>query len=237
MLLAMVDLSSPLVWALIIGWILTVTLHELAHGIVAYLGGDYTIRERGGLTLNPLQYIDPIFSIVVPAVILVIGGIPLPGGVTYVDRSLLKSKVWDALVSVAGPVMNFIIYLLLLIPLHPAIGWVSSDSDPSMWTSAQVFVGALAALQLIAVVLNLLPIPPLDGFGILRPWLPEHIVEKAYSPSTMMFCILVIFLVVGNVRAFWIGILKLHVWVTSLMGFDIDSSANVWRAFAEIFRQ
>src|SRR5438874_11588541 len=89
--LAAADYSNPLFWAVFIGWIMSVVLHEFAHGLVASWGGDYTIRERGGLTLNPFQYIDPVMSLLLPAVILLIGGIPLPGGVTYVRRDLLRS--------------------------------------------------------------------------------------------------------------------------------------------------
>src|SRR5258708_7677798 len=107
-MLAKIDLRSPLVWSLIIAWILTVVLHEFAHGIVAYWGGDYTIRERGGLTLNPLQYIDPVMSIALPVLFLVMGGIPLPGGATYVRTDLLRSRLWQTLVSLAGPAMNLL---------------------------------------------------------------------------------------------------------------------------------
>ena len=82
-LLATIDFQSTLTWAVFIAWIMSVVLHELAHGIVAYLGGDYTIRERGGLTLNPIQYIDPVMSLLLPAVFLLMGGIPLPGGVGW----------------------------------------------------------------------------------------------------------------------------------------------------------
>ena len=89
-MLAAADFSNPLLWAVIIGWIFTVVLHEFAHGLVGYLGGDYTVRERGGLSLNPLQYIDPVNSIILPAVFLMMGGIPLPGGATFVRRDLLR---------------------------------------------------------------------------------------------------------------------------------------------------
>src|SRR5678816_1886117 len=88
--------SNPLFWAVFVGWVLSVVLHEFAHGLVAYLGGDYTIRERGGLTLNPLQYVDPVNSIILPLVFLLLGGIPLPGGVTYIRKDLLRSRGWDA---------------------------------------------------------------------------------------------------------------------------------------------
>src|SRR5438477_5260304 len=108
--LAAVDFQSPLTWAVVIGWIMSVVLHEFAHGIVGYLGGDYTIKERGGLTLNPLQYIDPVNSILFPAIALILGGVPLPGGVTYIRRDLLRSRAWSSAVAIAGPLMNFIIF-------------------------------------------------------------------------------------------------------------------------------
>src|SRR5438067_10238941 len=105
-MLSAVNVQNPLLWAVLIGWILSVVLHEFAHGLVAYVGGDYTIKERGGLTLNPLQYVDPLMSIVLPAIFLLMGGIPLPGGATYIRRDLLRNKLWNSLVSAAGPAMN-----------------------------------------------------------------------------------------------------------------------------------
>src|SRR6266576_6003482 len=104
-IIGVIDLRSPLTWAVIIGWIMSVVLHEFAHGVVGYLGGDYTIKERGGLTLNPLQYIDPIFSLLLPVVFLLMGGIPLPGGVTYIRRDLLCNRFWQVAMSAAGPAM------------------------------------------------------------------------------------------------------------------------------------
>src|SRR5919112_1201427 len=91
-MLAAVDYESPLFWAVFLAWILSVVLHEFAHGVVAYWGGDYTIRERGGLTLNPLQYVEPVMSIILPIIFLFMGGVPLPGGVTYIRMDLLRSK-------------------------------------------------------------------------------------------------------------------------------------------------
>src|SRR5881394_2617306 len=104
------DMSNTLFWAVFIGWVLSVVLHEFAHGLVAYLGGDYTIRERGGLTLNPLQYVDPVMSIFLPMVFLALGGIPLPGGATYVRTDLLRSRLWATAVAAAGPLMNLLLF-------------------------------------------------------------------------------------------------------------------------------
>src|SRR5258708_22106540 len=92
----MLAIGNPrLFGAVLVGWIISVILHEFAHGVVAYWGGDYTIRERGGVTLNPLQYIDSLFSLIIPLVVLVLGGIPLPGGGTYIQPGLLRSPFWD----------------------------------------------------------------------------------------------------------------------------------------------
>src|SRR2546423_6462976 len=116
----MLAIGNPrLFGAVLVGWIISVILHEFAHGVVAYWGGDYTIRERGGLTLNPLQYVDPLMSIILPVIFLLMGGIPLPGGATYVRHDLIRSKGWDSAVSAAGPAMNLILFGLLAIPLLP----------------------------------------------------------------------------------------------------------------------
>src|SRR3954465_14958511 len=105
--------SNPrLFGAVLVGWIISVILHEFAHGAVAYWGGDYTIRERGGLTLNPLQYVDPLFSILIPVIVLVLGGIPLPGGVPYINRDLLRNRAWESAMSLAGPAMNLILFFI-----------------------------------------------------------------------------------------------------------------------------
>src|SRR5437660_3648866 len=107
----MLAIGNPrLFGAVLVGWIISVILHEFAHGIVAYWGGDYTIRERGGLTLNPLRYVDQLVSLALPALFLLMGGVPLPGGVTYIRRDLLRSRLWSSAVSAAGPVMNLLLF-------------------------------------------------------------------------------------------------------------------------------
>ena len=68
------------------GWIFSLCLHEFSHALVAYYGGDYTVREKGYLTFNPLKYTHPVFSIILPLVFLLLGGIGLPGGAVYIER-------------------------------------------------------------------------------------------------------------------------------------------------------
>ena len=189
MLAVSVDYTNPLFWAILVGWIISVILHEFAHGIVAYWGGDYTIRERGGLTLNPLQYVDPFGSLLLPAIFLALGGVPLPGGSTYIRRDLLRSRGWEAAVSLAGPAMNFLLFLVCALPLHPWVEWIDPGADPATWSNFQIFLGAMAVLQFIAILFNLVPVPPLDGFQTIAPFLPEDLRFKLSTPpvSTLLF--------------------------------------------------
>jgi len=196
-MLAIANFSNPLFWAVLIAWIMSVVLHEFAHGIVAYWGGDYTIRERGGLTLNPIQYVDPVFSILLPIVFLFMGGIPLPGASTYVRRDLLRSRGWDSAVSLAGPAMNFLLFLACAIPLHPKFGWLD-PSDPESWTNAQITLGATATLQIIAMLFNLFQVPPLDGFQAISPWMSQENRQKLSMPPTSVMLFVGLYVVLAN---------------------------------------
>jgi Zn-dependent protease len=201
-LLAMRDLGEPALWAVVIGWVMSVTLHEFAHGVVAYWGGDYTIRERGGLTLNPLQYVDPLMSIILPVIFLLMGGIPLPGGATYVRHDLIRSKGWDSGVSAAGPAMNLILFGLLAIPLLPDVGWINMKIPATDWTTAQKFVGAMCLLQLLSVILNLVPVPGLDGYGVIAPFLSEDLRERLSAPQVRSLCMFGYFMLLWQAPGF-----------------------------------
>jgi Zn-dependent protease len=220
--LAVIDLSSAMTWAIVIGWILSVVLHEFAHGVIGYLGGDYTIKERGGLTLNPLQYIHPIYSLLLPAVFLLMGGVPLPGGVTYVRSELLRSRWWDAAVSAAGPVTNFILFLLLALPFHPKLGWIDTSMGVEQYQPWQIFLGAMAQLQMMGVILNLMPIPPLDGFGIVSPFMTEETRQRLNHPPVSTFAFFVIFLIAMQPQ-FYAGVFHLTDRILIGLGFDYNA--------------
>jgi Zn-dependent protease len=217
-LLAKVNFDDPTIWAILIGWVMSVTLHEFAHGLAAHWGGDYTIRERGGLTLNPLQYVDPFMSIILPVIFLLMGGIPLPGGATYIRRDLLKSRGWEAAVSAAGPVMNLILFALLAIPLMPWAGWIDSNVPAVQWTTAQKFVAAMCFLQLLSVILNLIPVPPLDGFGIIAPYLDEDLRLKLSTPPTSTLLFMGYFLLLWQAPGFLRSIVM---FMRGIMGKDL----------------
>lgn len=222
-MLVAVSFQNPLLWAVFVGWIMSVVLHEFAHGLVAWWGGDYTIRDRGGLTLNPLQYVDPVMSLLIPAVILLLGGIPLPGGVTYVRTDLLRARHWQTLVSLAGPLANVMVMIGCLLPL--AHGWVSIGPSAAQSSNTAVFLGAMVVLQAVAAMLNLLPIPPLDGFNAVRPYLNPSFGERLAQPQVALIGLLGLFLVLsttGLVTTFYVLVARVLRWAgveSDVLGF------------------
>jgi Zn-dependent protease len=166
------------------GFLVSTVLHELAHGMVAFWGGDKTVRTRGFLTLNPLKYLDPVYSVGLPMLFVLAGGIPLIGGRTLIHRHLLRSRWWDTGVSLAGPSMNLLI--AAAIGLTFRFGLVPLDS-PWGWGLAY-----LAVLQAGCALFNLIPIPPLDGFGAVAPHLPAETQTRAYAFGNVGFFIMIL---------------------------------------------
>ncbi|AFZ16605.1 site-2 protease family protein [Allocoleopsis franciscana] len=150
-----------------LGWILSVCIHEFGHAVVAYLGGDKSVKDKGYLTLNPLKYTHPVYSLLLPILFLLMGGIALPGGAVYINHRRLRSRWWKSAVSAAGPFASIVVTILLTIPF--GLGWATPSVEHWIWPS----LAFLVLLEIASVLLNLLPIPPLDGYGIIEPWLPR----------------------------------------------------------------
>jgi Zn-dependent protease len=155
------------------GWLVSLCLHEYAHAIVAFRAGDRSVAHRGYLTLNPLKYSHPLLSIVLPVVVVLLGGIGLPGGAVWVDRHAIPGRLRHSLVSLAGPAVNVFFAVLLVVPF--AVG-VDTFAHEEFWAA----VALLAFLQITASVLNLMPVPGLDGGNVIQPWLPPQW-RKAYD--------------------------------------------------------
>jgi Zn-dependent protease len=180
-------------------WIFSVCIHEFGHAWAAYRGGDYTVRDKGYLTLNPIHYTHPVYSLLLPVVFMVLGGIGLPGGAVYIERHLLKSRAWETWVSLAGPAMN--VPMVIIISLCFKSGLVPPGPDHL----ASVALGLLLQLEISAIILNLLPIPPLDGFQALAPWLPPDIRERAFafSSQALWLLFLALWFIPPLNHAFW----------------------------------
>ena len=176
----MLDFSLPqkiAIWALPV--LFAITVHEVAHGYVARRLGDRTAQMMGRLTLNPLKHIDPIGTVLVPLVMLLLPGSFLFGWAKPVPvdyRNLGNPKRDMAIVAAAGPLSNLVM----------AIGWalVLRGSVASLntlpWAAQPLFFMAQAGIviNLILLVLNLIPIPPLDGGRVLTGILPHRLAAR-----------------------------------------------------------
>lgn len=168
---------GPLAYAgvfvlVIAGWLVSLCLHEFGHAYTAWRFGDHGAEMRGYLTLNPLRYTHPGLSLVLPLLVIALGGIGLPGGAVYVQTSAMTPRR-RTLVSLAGPAANLVLAVLLL-------GVTRAFYDPAhpvFWSG----VAFLGFLQVTALVLNLLPVPGLDGYGALEPHLSPA-TRRAVAP-------------------------------------------------------
>ncbi|MCV7022425.1 site-2 protease family protein [Mycolicibacterium novocastrense] len=172
------EISRPLAYVgvftfVIAGWLVSLCVHEFAHAYTAWRFGDRDVAGRGYLTLNPLKYSNPLLSIGLPVAIIAIGGIGLPGGAVYVHTGWM-TKRQRTLVSLAGPSTNLVFAALLLV-------LTSALYDPAhgVFWSGMAFLGFL---QVTAFVLNMLPVPGLDGYGALEPHLSPQ-TQRAVAPA------------------------------------------------------
>jgi Zn-dependent protease len=204
-------------------WVFSVCLHEFGHAWAAYQGGDHTVKEKGYLTLNPIYYTEPVNSLILPIVFMIMGGIGLPGGAVYIERQLLRSKGWETWVSLAGPAMH--LPIIIWISLMFKFGILSND--PTHLPS--VALGLLLQLQVSAVILNLLPIPPLDGFQAIAPWLSTDTRIRLYEFSNFgsMFLFMALWFIPPVNQGFW----NLVYGISSFCGVSKYLGYAGWEAF------
>jgi Zn-dependent protease len=202
----------------LIGWVFSLCLHEFSHALVAYYGGDYTVKDKGYLTFNPLKYTHPVYSLLLPLIFLMMGGIGLPGGAVYIERWRLRSRAWETAVSLAGPFSNAVLAVVLGVILRFA-----PLNASGIWPG----LAFLAFLQISALVLNLIPLPPFDGFGAIEPFLPMDIRMKfAQVQGVFSWLILILLWQVPSFgSAFWgfVGLLAKLVGIPlQLAGMGLD---------------
>ncbi len=171
--------------------LVSMILHELAHGVTAYALGDDTAKREGRLTLNPFKHLDPVLSLALPLVLFLTGG-PIFGGAkpVPVDSRNLKHGVWGmAIVAIAGPAMNFVLALVGFLLGH-FTGWLGGGD----WG---IMLMSFVSVNLGFMVFNLIPVPPLDGSRVLYAIAPDPVREfmQKIEPFGIVIVMLLVILV------------------------------------------
>lgn len=176
------------------GWLVSLCLHEFGHAATAWRFGDHDPAVRGYLTLDPRRYSNPALSLLLPMVFIALGGIGLPGAAVYL-RTWFMTPTRRTLVSLAGPAANTLLAVLLLTLTR----WFFDPDHAVLWAG----VAFLGFLQIMAVVLNLLPIPGLDGYDALEPHLsPET--QRAVAPFKQYGVFILLFVLLAPPINHWL---------------------------------
>lgn len=181
------------VWAIPV--LFAVTLHEVAHGWVAQRYGDKTAAMLGRLSLNPIKHVDPIGTVLVPMLLLVAGGFifgwakPVP----VVMRNLRNPRQDMAKVALAGPAANLLMACFWGLMLKFAVVM----GGQGMWQGLALMGVAGIVINLVLMILNLFPIPPLDGSRVLNGLLPESLARQVDRIEPFGLVIVLVLLVSG----------------------------------------
>jgi Zn-dependent protease len=185
----MIALVPPLLFA--------ITVHEVAHGWLASKLGDKTAKMLGRITLNPIKHIDLVGTIIVPLVLFLFSGFifgwakPVP--VTW--NNLRHPRRDMALVALAGPAANFL--MIFIWALIGKIGLILASQDYT-WFSALFYMGQAGVLvNALLMILNLVPIPPLDGSRVLASIMPASLAVRYERMEIIGFVLLIILLMTG----------------------------------------
>jgi Zn-dependent protease len=207
---------------ILVGWMLSVMAHEFGHALVGYWAGDHTVKAKGYLEFDPRRYADPVTSLGIPLLALALGGIGFPGGAVYLRTDLMRGRLWRSAASLAGPAVTGMIFVGLVLALRI---WQNAGAEGSLFADLSV----LAFLQAMALILNLLPIPGLDGFNVIRPFLP-----RAWGPAirklerlSLILLFVLVFLVPGAGAQLFHAAADLSV----AAGLEPSALNAGWRAF------
>ncbi len=163
---------DPFLIFVILVLILSVVIHEVSHGYAAQMLGDPTARIAGRLTLNPVKHIDPLGSVIIPAILVLTNANFLIGWakpVPYNPFNLRNAKWGEAIVAGAGPATNLFIALFFGLLIRFGSGLPADFVE---------LAGYVVFINILLAIFNLIPIPPLDGSKVLKAFLPYNMAYK-----------------------------------------------------------
>lgn len=195
--------------ASIIVLIFSVIIHEVSHGIAAYLQGDKTAEQAGRITLNPIPHIDLIGTILVPAMFVLSGAnafLAWAKPVPYNPNDLRNKKWGELIVAIAGPISNIILMILFILSIF-ILEYFKLGNE---FILQVLFMGGF--LNLFLAIFNLIPIVPLDGSKILFSLLPFNLSQKTrwFMEKHQMYIFIVFLLIIFNMNFLGEGIYYLY---------------------------
>lgn len=178
------------------GVLVAITFHEFAHGYAAYKLGDDTAKNEGRLTLNPFAHLDPIGSL-----LLLVAGFGWGKPVTVNPRNYTRKismEIGEAIVSFAGPLMNFILAIIFTL-IYCAIYKFASITfiASTVGNVVMLLLSAIISINIGLGVFNLIPLPPLDGSKIITPFLPENAKQWFVNNEQLFYIIFMLIWITG----------------------------------------
>ncbi len=181
------------------GWVVSLCLHEFGHAYAAHRAGDTSVEAAGYLTLNPLKYAHPFLSVVLPLLFILQGGIGLPGGAVYLHPHTFRTRAQRSLAAAAGPASN-VLFAVIILGVARGHG-----GDHLRFWAGLAFLGFL---QVSAAVLNLLPIPGLDGYAIIEPYLAPETVRSLEPIKPWGMLGVYVLLQIGRLNAWFFDLVQ-----------------------------
>ena len=199
------------------GSILSIAYHEFFHAITAFLLGDSSIFGQRYLRFDIRKYFHGFTSFLLPAALFFITGLFLPGAAVYFDGNKIQNRFHLALVFISGVIANLIILLL--------ISYVINHYGEVLSEQTKILLHTLAFIQIIIIVFNLLPIPPLDGWGVISQLFNESIINFFKKCG---FYILIGFISLGIYYELFIYLFPFYDYLTDFFNLSNDYISQGW---------